>query len=91
MFGVMLIMLCGILVGYLLRNFKAIPAFVSKASIYIIFLLLFVMGLSVGSNPQVIHNFGKLGFMGIAIALISVAGSVALSWVVYRYLFKPHK
>lgn len=91
MFGVMLTMLCGILAGYLLRNFKSIPAFVSKASIYIIFLLLFVMGLSVGSNPQVIHHFGKLGFLGITIALVSVAGSVVLSWVVYRYLFKSHK
>ena len=57
MFGVMLIMLCGILVGYLLRDRKAIPAIVSKASLYIIFLLLFIMGVSIGSNPQVIHKF----------------------------------
>lgn len=88
MFGVMLIMLCGILVGYLLRDRKAIPAIVSKASLYIIFLLLFIMGVSIGSNPQVIHKFGELGFWGIAIALVSTMGSVALSWVVYRYLFK---
>lgn len=91
MFGVMLTMLCGILAGYLLRHFKSIPAFVSKVSIYIIFLLLFVMGVSVGSNPQVIHNFGKLGLLGVVIALVSTVGSVALSWVVYRSLFKPHK
>lgn len=87
----MLVMLCGIFAGYLLRKVKAVPAFVSKVSIYLIFLLLFVMGLSVGSNPQVIQNFGKLGVTGIAIALVSVAGSVALSWVVYRYLFKKTK
>ena len=51
MFGVMIVMLSGVLIGYILRNIRAIPALVSKINIYIIFLLLFVMGLSVGSNP----------------------------------------
>lgn len=91
MFCVLLIMLSGILIGYFLRHFRIIPLITSKVSIYIIYLLLFVMGLSVGNNPQVIHHFGGLGALGITIAVVSTAGSVALSWVVYRYLFKPHK
>ena len=52
MFGVMIVMLSGVLIGYILRNIRAIPALVSKINIYIIFLLLFVMGLSVGSNRK---------------------------------------
>ena len=86
MFGVMIVMLSGVLIGYILRNIRAIPALVSK--IYIIFLLLFVMGLSVGSNPQVIQGLGTLGLLGIAISVVSIAGSVFLSWIVYRHLFK---
>ena len=86
MFGVMIVMLSGVLIGYILRNIRAIPALVSN--IYIIFLLLFVMGLSVGSNPQVIQGLGTLGLLGIAISVVSIAGSVFLSWIVYRHLFK---
>ena len=88
MFGVMIVMLSGILIGYILRNIRAIPALVSKINIYIIFLLLVVMGLSVGSNPQVIQGLGTLGLLGIAISVVSIAGSVFLSWIVYRHLFK---
>ena len=46
------------------------------------------MGLSVGSNPQVIQGLGTLGLLGIAISVVSIAGSVFLSWIVYRHLFK---
>ena len=80
----MIVMLSGVLIGYILRNIRAI----SKINIYIIFLLLFVMGLSVGSNPQVIQGLGTLGLLGIAISVVSIAGSVFLSWIVYRHLFK---
>ncbi len=65
MFGVMIVMLSGILIGYILRNIRAIPALVSKINIYIIFLLLFVMGLSVGSNPQVIQGLGTLRYRNL--------------------------
>ena len=82
----MIVMLSGVLIGYILRNIRAIPALVSKINIYIIFLLLFVMGLSVGSNPQVIQGLGPLGLLGISV--VSIAGSVFLSWIVYRHLFK---
>ena len=88
MFGVMIVMLSGVLIGYILRNIRAIPALVPKINIYIIFLLPFVMGLSVGSNPQVIQGLGTLGLLGIAISVVSIAGSVFLSWIVYRHLFK---
>ena len=84
----MIVMLSGVLIGYILRNIRAIPALVSKINIYIISLLLFVMGLSVGSNPQVIQGLGTLGLLGIAISVVSIAGSVFLSWIVYRHLFK---
>ena len=79
MFGVMIVMLSGVLIGYILRNIRAIPALVSKINIYIIFLLLFVMGLSVGSNPKVIQGLGRFGLLGIAISVVSIAGSVFLS------------
>ena len=69
----MIVMLSGVLIGYILRNIRAIPALVSKINIYIIFLLLFVMGLSVGSNPQVIQGLGTLGLLGIAISVVSIA------------------
>ena len=84
----MIVMLSGVLIGYILRNIRDITALISKIYIYIIFLLLFVMCLSVGSNPHVIQGLGTLGLLGIAISVVSIAGSVFLSWIVYRHLFK---
>ena len=72
----MIVMLSGILIGYILRNIRAIPALVSKINIYIIFLLLFVMGLSVQvATASYTGELGTLGLLGIAISVVSIAGA----------------
>ena len=88
MHTVLIIMAVGIGVGDLLRSRKKWLQYANKATLWIIFLLLFFMGISVGNNPQIMENIDTIGLRGLQLALVAVLGSVALSWVVYRFFFK---
>lgn len=88
MFGVMSVMICGIVAGFLLRKRKRLFILVGRLNLWIILLLMFAMGLAVGGNSEVMDNLGGLGLDAIGIGLGAMAGSVALSVVVYKYLFK---
>lgn len=88
MHTVLIIMAVGIGVGYLLRSRKKWLWYTNKATLWIIFLLLFFMGISVGNNPQIMENLDTIGLRGLQLALVAILGSVALSWVVYRFFFK---
>lgn len=88
MHTVLIIMTLGMGVGYLLRSRKQILKINGKATLWVIFLLLFFMGISVGSNPTIMQNLDTIGLRGLQLALVAVFGSVALSWVVYKVFFK---
>ncbi|MFQ7040311.1 MAG: LysO family transporter [Barnesiella sp.] len=61
-----------------------------RITLYIIFLLLFFMGISIGNNKEIIHNLGGLGLQAIIIAVASTTGSVLLAWLLFRTLFNKH-
>lgn len=54
MFSIISIMFLGIGIGYLLRNLKFLEK-VEKSTSLTIFLLLFVLGLSIGSNSLIVN------------------------------------
>lgn len=72
----------GILVGRLLagRKLSALPRLVTV----IIWLLLFLLGIEVGSDPQVIHGMATLGRSAAVIFGCSVAGSIGAAWLLER-------
>lgn len=88
MLTIILIMLAGIITGYLLRNKNKLLKTVNKSTLYIIFMLLFFMGISVGSNNTIMRNLDTIGFRGLQLALFTILGSVLLSWLVYIVVFK---
>ena len=75
MFSVMGFMLAGIFIGYFLKQQKKLFKIIGKLNMWIIFLLLFSMGLSIGNNKRII-------------GLAATAGSVLLSIPLYKFLFK---
>ena len=87
MFNVIGFMLTGITLGYLFRNLTIFQKTEKTISLTII-LLLFVLGISVGSNPTIINNLGKSGWQAAIIALSSTCGSILVSWLVLKYFFK---
>ncbi len=91
MVEILILMSAGILIGFLLRCRQRIIFVIEKITGFSIYILLFLLGISVGTNDKVILNFGKIGFNAIVIALSSVAGSILLSFILYRLLFCQDK
>lgn len=87
MFKVIAIMLTGILVGYLLRN-RSFVRYTGKLISATIFLLLFLLGIAVGTNRQIVDNLSVLGLQALVLSFSAVLGSVVCAWAVYRFLFK---
>lgn len=86
MFTIISIMFTGIGIGYLLRDLRFCK---SRESISLtIFLLLFVLGLSIGSNSLIINNIGKFGWQAIVLATLSILGSLLASFLVFHLFFK---
>lgn len=87
MFTVIAIMFGGICIGYLFRNLKFLHN-IEKSTSFTIFLLLFVLGLSIGSNELIINNLGRFGWQAILLAASSILGSMVASFLVFRLFFR---
>lgn len=84
MFTVILIMLFGVAVGRLLRG-RGHSA-VSRAITFLIWLLLFLLGVEVGANPRVVGSLGSLGVEAVALSVFAVLGCALLC----RFVFDRH-
>ena len=89
MFSIFAIILSGVLVGYLTRTRTYIKQ-VSSIINVIIVLLLFFLGIAVGTNKQIIESFASIGLQAFAIAFATTLGSVLCAWFVYSRFFKQH-
>ena len=87
MFSIISVMFAGIGIGYVLRNLKFLQK-VEKTTSVTIFLLLFVLGVSIGSNSLIINNLGKFGSQAIVLASLSIFGSMFASLVEFRLFLK---
>ena len=83
MFTVIGIMFAGIGIGYLLRQ-KSLP-WIGKAITFLIWLLLFLLGIEVGHNEQIIRSLPTLGLEAFAIAIVCVLGSCIAAWALWKY------
>jgi uncharacterized membrane protein YbjE (DUF340 family) len=72
-------MCAGIALGYLIRNRKR----------WAIYLLLFLLGIAIGTNEVIVKNLPTLGLKALLISMGGVLGSVLLAWLAYRLWFAP--
>lgn len=86
MLKIVCIMLGGVVVGYLLRNKKL--GWVSGCIMVAIWILLFLLGIAVGNNDDILNHLDTIGFEALIISTGAVGGSVVLAWVVYRFIYK---
>ena len=80
MFTIIGTMFTGIILGYIFRNLDFLKK-TEKTISYTIVLLLFIMGLSVGSNDRIIENLGIIAFS-------ATCGSIIAAWLVLTLFFK---
>lgn len=88
MIEILLLMAGGMLLGYLLRQKKQVIRTVERLTIWSIFLLLFLMGLSIGHDPQIFNNLPSLGLTALIISGAGIAGSLFAALILWKYLLK---
>ncbi|KGN88435.1 LysO family transporter [Porphyromonas gulae] len=83
MFSVIVCLFAGILVGYLLRrrNLRRVEASIT----ILIWILVFLLGIEVGANRDVISALPRLGFDASLIAIAGVIGSAGFAGLLWRF------
>lgn len=87
MYTFVIIMLCGAIIGYLRRDRKYTKNIGPVIHISIC-AMLFMLGMSIGSNKMIIENFGNFCGQAIFISAMSIIGSLLASWAVMNVVFK---
>ena len=87
MFTVISVILFGVVAGYIFRNISFLQK-IEKSISWTIFLLLFVLGLSIGSNPLIVEKLWSFGWQAAVFAVLTITGSLLASLMVFRLFFK---
>ena len=84
MFTIIGLMLTGMLLGYLLRkrDLKKIHPIITL----LIWLLLFILGIEVGSNEEIIRGLHTIGYEAVVLTLGGTLGSVIAAWATLESL-----
>ncbi|HZD10238.1 MAG TPA: LysO family transporter [Candidatus Binatia bacterium] len=88
MIPVLLALAAGTLLGYILRRRQRILLVGERATSVAIFVLLFLLGLSVGANESILRGLHRLGVEALALSLAGMAGSVLLAFFLYHTLLR---
>lgn len=85
MLSIVGVMMGGIVMGYFFRE-KRLTC-ISRLIMIVIFILLFLLGINVGENKQIMGNLDVIGGEAVVITFGAVAGSVLCAWVIYKFYF----
>jgi uncharacterized membrane protein YbjE (DUF340 family) len=91
MVTVVSIMAVGIVIGYLIRNKNLLIKINDKFIMWAIYLLLFILGVTIGANEIIMKNLPTLGLKALAISIGGVLGSIGLGWLTYVRFFKNNE
>lgn len=91
MITVLLVMLSGIVAGVIIHRKPRFVQINDQLISLAIYILLFLLGISVGVNKTIVQNIGTLGFQAIMITLGAVLGSVMVSWLVFHLFFSTEE
>ena len=88
----MLLLIGAVVLGFLVARLGLLPQFIQKRmgqiSTFALFLLLFSMGIAMGSNPEIIANLPKLGGKALVLSISAIIGSVLFVWLGVRFSSK---
>jgi uncharacterized membrane protein YbjE (DUF340 family) len=80
--------LVGIVFGRLFHNYLRVKRLSEKLMMWAVYLLLFLLGTSVGRNPQIIENFHTLGWQAFLLSLGAIGGSLLLGKLLLLFYAK---
>lgn len=82
-------MFAGVAVGYLFKRHKA--AWVQKTITYLIWILLFMLGLGIGADDSLFRSLPSIGGQAMVIGTATAIGSAVASWLLWRYIRKDNQ
>lgn len=88
MLKVIIFLITGMLMGFILRRNARLISLADKLTTITIYLFLFVLGVSVGINEEIVQNLAQLGLQALILAVSGILGSVLLAYFVFIYFFK---
>jgi hypothetical protein len=88
MLAILSFLVLGIGIGFIGRRWAAILALADKVTHGAVYLLLFLLGVSVGLNKTVMSGLVNLGLQALLLSSGAVLGSVLVSILVYHYFFR---
>ncbi len=86
MFWAIGFLLLGICLGFLLLH-RNISRFMERGLSCIICVLLFLMGISIGSNDVLMRSLPQLGWHALLLTLAAIIGSVLCAALLWKYVF----
>lgn len=89
MFIVIGLMFVGMLTGYLFKNIKV--AWIGKIITVLIWLLLFLLGIDVGSNQMIMSGLHTIGLDALVITIGAVLGSVVGARLLWKWINRDLK
>ncbi|MBN2364492.1 LysO family transporter [candidate division WOR-3 bacterium] len=90
MLNILAMMAIGIAAGFLIRKKQKTVKFFDLASGASVYVLLFLLGISVGKNETIVSNLGSIGIRAISLAIGAVSGSVISSFLIFKIIFKDN-
>lgn len=87
MIEILLLIFGGMVFGYLVQSKKQIIRVTERLIIWSIFLLLFLMGLSIGRDPLIVGSLPSLGLNALLISIAGTVGSLSLALLLWKFFF----
>ncbi|MDR0661233.1 MAG: lysine exporter LysO family protein [Prevotellaceae bacterium] len=88
MIEVILFLVLGILLGYFVRKKQRFLSISNRLVSISIYALLFLLGVALGTNSDLLRQLPKLGGYAFVLAVLSILGSIVLAAFLYRKMFK---
>ena len=91
MLTLLLILAISTAAGYLLRNVEFLQKNISRTTTATVVIMLFIFGVSIGSNESIMSNLHRDGLKAAVISIFAVAGSVLATTAFFYFQKKGGK
>lgn len=85
---ILIVLTGGIILGFLMNKHEKMIRTADRIMNWSIYLLLFLLGLSVGVNETIIRNIHTIGVKALILTAGAILGSVIASYIVNRLFFR---